>query len=300
MTEDKQDLVKLADNLYIPENFEDDHRYFADPQKKKQYTGVTTILGVLNKPALVDWAARMAVEYVQEYIKVAEERELDYENFASEVLNHLPHWLEEAKTAHAKKRDEGAQKGTDTHALVEEYVNHCIKNYDGLAGSFAYAETFKPIEPFIQWADKENITFISAETPLVSEKLWVAGTADLIFEKDGKRYIGDIKTYKKMWDRTPFYQCAGYALMYEEMNCKTDVIPDEKDSDYQYEHHSGKIISGYCIINLPKERDFEEKHDIMWSFDTEGDTRAFLACVEIYRQNAKFVSPKVYNKKTKK
>lgn len=259
-------MKKLHDNLYIPDNFEENHVYFADQEGSKRYTGVTTILGVLNKPALVPWAARMAVEYV-------------YEKFEeTKDITKLGEYLEQAKTAYAKKRDKGADEGTKTHALVEEYVNACITDFDGEPKH----QMFEGIEPFVEWARKENIRFISAETPLVSEKLWVAGTADLIFEKDGKRYIGDIKTYKKIWDRTPMYQCAGYALMWEEMQMEKKPLPPINGEAVLTPIYD---IAGYCIINLPKERAFNEKEDIRWSYDVAGDTKAFLACVELYKQN---------------
>jgi hypothetical protein len=275
-------LIKLNDNLYIPENFEENHVYFADEEGKKKYTGITTVLGVLNKPALVPWAARMAVEYIttNEWTEWA----------TNDICYVKKETLEEAKTAYAKKREDGAKKGTDTHALVEEYVNECIERNGGKP---FFVSIHESIQVFVDWARKENITFISAETPLVSQKHWIAGTADLIFEKDGKRYIGDIKTYKKIWDRQPFYQCAGYAMMYEEMNTILVVSSEEQEWHNSDEFTNTKKIAGYCVINLPKERDFIEDADIMWSFDVEGDTRAFMACLEIYRQNAQFKAPKV-------
>lgn len=233
----------------------------------KKMTGCTTILGVLAKPQLIPWAARMACDHLRTVGKPLGENEEGV--YSWEVTDTQ---LEEAQVAHAKKRDDGATKGTDTHALVEDYVKDCIENYNGKPYRRTVPNTEArandPLTPFVMWTMKEKIRFISSEAKFYSKKLWVAGTADLIFEKDGKRYLGDIKTYKKIWDRTPFYQCAGYALMAEEMG--------EPKFD------------GYCIINLPKERSFKELEDIKWSFDIKGDTEAFLACCTLYRQNANF------------
>lgn len=240
------------------EFFADEHVYLMDG---RPMTGITTILGsVIAKPQLIPWAARMAVEYIKE---VAESGETPLGNkfwTVGEVI------LEEAKTAYAKKRDEGAQKGTDTHALVEEYIKECIEKNDGLP--VLYHNERNPIAPFLAWASTNVTRFLASEAQLYSKEMFVAGTADFIFEKDGKTYIGDIKTYKKIWDRTPFYQCAGYGLMHREM--------------------TGSEIAGYVIFNLPKEREHNPEEDVLWSFDTSGDTRAFLACLEIYRQNANF------------
>lgn len=228
-----------------------EHAYYMDGRKM---TGCTTILGVLAKPQLIPWAARMACEYVREYAPKTDSGEY----IATEEI------LKEAQNAHAKKKEDGATKGTDTHALVEEYVKGCIELNKGMA----MAPSQREIESFAFWAVKNNIKFLASEAKFYSKKLFVAGTADLIFEKDGKKYLGDVKTYKKIWDRTPFYQCAGYALFAEEMG----------ESKFD----------GYCIINLPKERVFNEEEDIKYSFDIEGDTAAFLACVTLYRQNNNF------------
>lgn len=247
-----------------------DHSYFFDG---KRMTGCTTLLGVLGKPALVPWASRMACDYIREHSAI------------QHSLDGIPEYLitaevlEQAVNAYARKRDDGAQKGTDTHALVEEYVKKCIENTNGVPALIPDNES---IQPVVDWAQKEDIRFLASEIKLYSKSLWVAGTADIIFEKDGKRYIGDIKTYKKIWDRVPFFQCAGYALMWEEMNPELLNKPDKSFGELKHG------IDGYCIINLPKERSFKESEDIRWSFDVGGDTKAFLACVELYRQLASF------------
>lgn len=254
-----------------------DHSYFMDG---KRMTGVTTILGVLSKPMLIPWAARMAAEYIDGFIKEvavhADWQAMLQDGKWAEVV-------EDAKKAHAKKRDEGAQKGTDTHALVEEWIKFLISTNGGKQPDHVQGDKkWEAIAPFMEWAVRENITFLASEAKMYSKSLFIAGTADFIFEKDGKRYVGDIKTFKKIWDRTPFYQCAGYALMWEEMN---------------YDSRENPEIAGYVIFNLPKEREWKEDEDVLWSFDVEGDTKAFMACVEIYRQNANF-KPN-YSKKTK-
>ena len=222
----------------------DTHSYFMDG---KPMTGCTTILGVIAKPALVGWAARTAVEVIGSvwrggvlYTKIEVAQKLD-----------------EAKKAYAKKRDDAAEKGTDLHSVVEDYVHHCISVYDGQP---VEVEGTEPIAQFIKWAQDNKVRFIESEKQLYSKDLWVAGTCDLVFEKEGKTYVGDVKTYAKIWDRTPFFQCAGYAIMYSEM--------------YK------KEIDGYCILRLSKDGTFEDK----WSWDVEGDKRAFLACVQLYRQ----------------
>lgn len=230
------------------------HSYFLDG---RPMTGVTTILGVLGKPALINWAAKMATEYVGGKWMA---------NIAYSG-GEIAQVLEEARVAHTRKKEDAAQKGTDLHALVEEYVRGCIEANNGKP-MLAYREADK-IGQFIDWAIKENVRFLASERRMYSKKLFVAGTVDIVFEKDGKTYIGDIKTYAKIWDRVPFFQAAGYGLMLTETERKE--------------------IAGYCILRLSKDGTFEA----LWGFDTKGDTDAFLACVTIYRALQAFNEIKV-------
>jgi hypothetical protein len=62
---------ELEEDAVEPENtptddvFEFDEKSHIYKLNGKKLTGVTTILGVINKPALVGWAARMAVEHIK-------------------------------------------------------------------------------------------------------------------------------------------------------------------------------------------------------------------------------------------
>ena len=247
-------LIKIHDELYVPDNFAEDHSYYADAEGKRAYTGITTILGVIAKPALVPWAAKIATEYIREHVEYA----IPGEDGGYWAIK--PSTVEEAKNAHRKKKEAAGEAGTDLHALAEGWIKMCIQEFDGRALSVCPAG----LEQFRDWADSENIRFVASEKKLYSKTWWIAGTCDMVFEKDGKMFLGDIKTFKKIFDRVPFFQMAGYANMNEEMG-------------------EGEI-AGYCIIRLSKDGSFEAK----WSFDTIGDTKAFFAAVELYRQLKNF------------
>jgi hypothetical protein len=254
----------------------DTHSYYFDG---KPMTGCTTILGVLAKPALIQWAANEVVKYLETDGKTRTLNGMAEDGSILYAISETA--LQEARTAHARKRDDAAEKGTDLHALVEEYVRDMI-TYGGAAEYGTKAER-KPIEPFMQWAIKNKIRFIASEKRLYSKELWVAGTCDLVFEKDGKRYVGDIKTYAKIWDRVPFFQCAGYSIMWEEMEAarwngrhKAKLPSTRADLPV--------MIDGYCVLRLSKDGTFED----LWSFDVEGDKSAFLACVTLYRRLQEF------------
>lgn len=226
---------------------ETDHRYFYDGTP---LTGVTTVLGTLNKPALIGWAAKMAVEYVSENrTKIINEK-------SQLITEEFDKVLEEAKTAHARKRDTAAEKGTDLHALAETWVKRCMTENGGMAVS----SEEKSIFPFTNWAVANKIKFLESEKKMYAEDIGLAGTCDLVFEKDGKKYVGDIKTTSGIYDMSPFLQCAAYRLMLEKMG------------------ETG--FYGSLIIRLGKDGSFEE----FYRLDEKGeDMDTFLSLFKVYK-----------------
>ena len=215
----------------------------------KPMTGVTTVLGIIAKPALINWAANMAVDYVKE--NSAGGGLLDY--LVSEKV------LEEARTAHTRAKEKAGDKGTDIHALVEEYIKKSISENDGRAiGDIPTQEPM--LEEFIRWAVNNKVQFLESEKRVYSEKWWVAGTADFTCKINDQRFVGDLKTQKTMWDRTPFFQTAGYMKMLVEMG--------EEPYD------------GTIIVNINKE---DNKLTEYKSYDWEADIKSFESALQLYR-----------------
>lgn len=255
----KTNLTKIHDSLWVPHDFEKNHSYFADPEKKGRYTGVTTVLNVIAKPQLINWSAKMTAEWIRENCnKEITPSQTEHPYFVYE------HDLAEAVKAHTKKKEAGGEKGKDLHSEVEMYIKKCIQEADGLAmGDIAI--TSGGMMSFVNWSRTNKIRFLSSETPIYSREWWVAGTPDFTFEKDGKRYVGDLKTYKKIWGRTPHFQTAAYMKMSVEMG--------EKPYD------------GTCIVNINKETNELTES---WSYDTAGDQKAFEAALTLYRRLENF------------
>lgn len=231
---------------------------FKFDEKKHIYTldgkrlyGVTTVLGVIAKPALIQWAANMAVEYVAEHLPSAIGNRED-----------LTAVLKEARVAHRKKKEGAADIGTIIHKVIENWVSKSeepIKGYDKLTEDEERI-VGTAVQNFKDWVWKNEAKILSSEKRLYSEELWVAGTADLVLEIKGKTYIGDIKTTSGIYDKTPFFQCAGYRKMCEDMD--------------------GTKFDGSVIIRLDKKTgELEEKY----SYDYEGDLKGFLACLTLFK-----------------
>lgn len=214
------------------------HRYTFDG---KPMTGVTTILGVIAKPALINWAANMAADYVKDNLTDIEE---------------LEKVCKEARKAHVRTRDKAADKGTNVHEEVEKIVNDAIENGGKLIHT---THESKQVQKFLDWAHENDVTFLASEFRVYSEKHWYAGTADLLFEMEGRKYIGDVKTGKAVYP-SYFFQMAAYRLAHEEMT---------GDSD----------IDGAMVIRLGKDGSFETRE----RFDYEEDKKAFLAALQLYK-----------------
>lgn len=222
------------------------HAYFLDG---KPLNGVTTILKVIAKPALIQWSANMAVDFLQNVIKVG----VPYAELQ------LSEWFREAKTAHRKKKEEAGASGTDVHSTIETLLKRQIGANKGLMGADEKSD-IPQVENFIAWARNNEVTFLESEKRLFSEKYWYAGTADIICEIKGKLYVGDVKTGSGIYPEH-FIQASAYANALKEMKLY-------------------KQFDGVVIVNLKKDASIEVKEN----YDLEGNFDAFKACLTLHRQ----------------
>ena len=233
---------------------EKSHKYHLDG---KPMTGVTTVLGVINKPALVAWSAKMACEYVRENLH---------------DLADIERVLELAKGAHNRFRDKAADAGTDVHAECEKYINLMITDQGGVALLMNDETQNAQVKAFIQWAVDNNIMFLASEKRVYSVKHFTAGTLDFACEIDGIKYIGDIKTTSGIYDRTPFAQTAAYQMMWAEMEGKE---PSE-------------VAERRIIVNLKKTGTFDPEKDVYISQHYEDDIELFMSALTMYRNVGRF------------
>ena len=260
------ELLKLKDDLYVPVDFETNHAYYADAEGTKKYSGITSVIGVLAKPALIPWAARMAADYVSDALREDIQRGYDREYFDQVIL--------ESKSAHTKKKEDAATHGTDAHALVEKYIKNCIEIDDGRPLSMGndysgYDDSYETIRPFIEWAADNVDHFLFSERRMSNIDLFIAGTADFgAVMKDGKTLIGDFKTSSGVYGIDYFLQCAAYKLI------------AEKEGDKPYD--------GCVIVRFGKDGTF----DVHYRYNNDVDEGAFMACLTLYRAQNSFVKPK--------
>jgi hypothetical protein len=166
--------------------------------------GTTSILKVINKPALIQWAASMAANHVRAtYVEGMSKNDM-------ELL------CREAATAHNKFRDKAAGIGTEVHAVVEA----------SLKGKplprISTEEALSACNAFMDWRQKADIRPIANEQILFSKQWWYAGTADIIAHIDGQVTIADIKTSSGIYPEM-FMQIAAYTNALEEMRPEIQI-----------------------------------------------------------------------------
>jgi hypothetical protein len=157
-------------------------RDYRDAQGKK-LPGVTTILGILDKPALLPWAAGCGAR--------AAARAAD-QGLRGEDL------VAVAKAAWRKERDAAADAGTLAHAYVEAHF----------AGEGVMADLDDPQQAQAHGVYRRVIDHLTdtgtevlvSEVAMVHEANGFGGTVDFVLERDGVRYIADLKTGKRAYD----------------------------------------------------------------------------------------------------
>ena len=148
---------------------------------------ITTILGVLDKPALVYWSAEEAAKAAVHVAKSLPDRIA--EDGEEEVIK----WLRDARFRRTPGLRTAAQLGTDVHAALEE-----------LALTGRMPEVDNEVRPFLdrfdEWAQKWQPEFLAAEMTVYSPTYGYAGTSDGIMKIDGQTVWFDYKTTRKSFD----------------------------------------------------------------------------------------------------
>ena len=156
----------------------------------KPYISVTTILQVLDKPALRYWFGREVYRAVVVDPGLSEKSALG---------------------APYRKSKTAMSRGTTVHSIVESY-KHTKKYLKGVS------KEFKPYaQAFYNWYEDNDVEILENEKTVLSKKYGIAGTLDLTFKfvKKGRLFIADVKTGKDIYPEV-FLQLSAYKYAYEE------------------------------------------------------------------------------------
>lgn len=157
---------------------------------------VTGIVGVINKPALMGWALKMAGEYLEKNWRPG----YSYDELAIEEH------IKACKNAHRQKAGEAASIGTIVHKFAENFFK-LNGQHPGLPVN---EDARRGAQAFLSWVEQCNVEPIASEFKVFHPTYLYAGTCDLDAMIDGRRAIVDLKTssgvYPEMWLQTVAYQ----------------------------------------------------------------------------------------------
>lgn len=148
---------------------------------------VTTLIGCLDKPALIYWSAeetaKAAVKSMKSVAAMVDEQGPDA----------AVEWLKGARFRRPRGQRTAAELGTAVHAACEEYV---------ITGQ--RPDVDDEVAPFLAqfdaWCDEFQPDYQAAEVTVFSPTYGYAGTCDAFLTIDGVRFIADYKTTRKSFD----------------------------------------------------------------------------------------------------
>jgi hypothetical protein len=166
----------------------------------RNYPSVTTILDVLNKPQLVNWAVRLTRDYLRQKL-FALQRADSLQNLNVDSL------LAKSASEHNRVRSAAANHGIDIHRSIASYAgNKCNIAYD----------QNPVIKAFRAWQDEAQFVPIASEKLVFSREHGYAGTVDIIGTLSGRLAVLDIKTGRSVYPEYKL-QLAAYAVAWGEM-----------------------------------------------------------------------------------
>lgn len=175
-----------------------------------RHWSVTTIIGVLDKPALVYWAANEAAACAIRDVETWKSIE------QSSGSDEAARYITAARFRGAKGKLAAASLGTAVHSACEAFVlNGQRPSADALSelvvinGPKLHADEVASetivlsgmLDHFSAWLDRFQPEYQASEVTVFSPDYAYAGTADGFFTVDGMRLIFDIKTTREPRDK---------------------------------------------------------------------------------------------------
>jgi hypothetical protein len=216
-SQDRSIELRHGDDVYTFDEVKHAHMLNGKP-----LMGVTTVMDkTLSKPALIPWAVKTTVEWIQKNCQVSQ---LGEAYLVSEKD------LEEAKKEHTKRKTDAGDWGSRVHNACEVWCE---------TGELPTDEDILPsVMNFVNFISNNGFKVLGVERPVWSKEWWIGGIFDLVLEKDGKVYIADIKTSSGIYD-SHFIQMGGY------YKC---LLENSWQKDYGVNEFTGAIV-----INLKKD-----------------------------------------------
>jgi len=241
-----------------------DHRYWFNSEGP--LPSVTSILRVLDKPALTAWYKR----------QVAESAVLGYDHWKDLAAEDAVKWLTSMPNA---QRDRAAERGTEIHGLVDA-AGRAPQGGTALPVSQEYADTLAAFAGFLQAQggsqamNAEGVAsppvIVSSEKAILNLSEGYAGTFDLLMQVKGELWLIDVKTGKGVY---PDYalQLAGYGM------AEHIALPGDPTL-YPFPEPAR-----YGVLHLRPEKYPDTGYRLLEYSITDRERLAFLAALELWR-----------------
>ena len=246
----------------------------------ERFHSVTTILGALNKPALLYWAAEQTAELA---VNVARSLPARINEEGEEAIIK---WLRDARFRPPKGRVSATELGTQVHAAVEQYALTGVR-----------PDVEDEVRPFLdrfdEWAQLWQPKYLAAEAAVYNLKYRYAGTLDAICEIEGSTVLLDYKSSRRSLDADgkpskPYPESALQLAAYRhaEMMAVWRARRFEKyrrryyllNGDERAEGIPMPKVDGAMVLHLTPE------HAELYPVDTsERVLESFLYAIEIFR-----------------
>ena len=240
------DMTKLYDGEIELIFNEGKHTYTVNDEVIQ---GVTGVLGVINKPALLGWVAKVGHDFL---IKNLEPGKAYDEVEIAELADDM-------KKAHRRHSSSAATIGTIAHNYIEGVIKYKLGQHDKPPKLPANEQALNAINAYANFAKHYEIEYHASEPKIYSKLYGYAGTLDIDATIDGKRCICDLKTSNGIYPEA-FLQTAAYQQARQE------------ELGIKYEER--------WIIRIGKDGQFETRATNLFDQDIE----AFLAALTLRKR----------------
>ena len=252
-------------------------RFYEVEGHDRDLPSVTTFLGAIAKPALVQWSAKVERALVA---GIAEEVFKSNPSDVSTALRVLlDARLRQTKYACNTKLEAAGDIGTALHERIEWELKKRL-------AATAITEAIEPpviaqeaqwaFDAWEKWAAESNLEPLMIEQRVYSLKYGFAGTTDIIGKVNGQLVVGDWKTSSGVY-LEHLIQVSAYREALQEMG-----------------HYPGERIGG-IVVKLPKTAgDKKFKATVVTPEEMDEHFKTFLAVRDLWVAIKKFESDKRY------
>lgn len=223
----------------------DNQHFYTVDMSQTFLPGVTGILSMRSKDALVPWATKVTADFIFKRIKQVYGYRLT-DRFMDRLYSR-------AKKQPRFEKESAAYAGTNAHNIFDSII--CRERE--VKGETIFMESFA------HWLKTEKLKIVKGDTKIASLQYGYGGSLDVLLQdEDGKLVIGDFKTGKNLYD-SHAYQVAAYSQAFKET--------------YGLDYRPQGVVLRFCKGKAQYER--REVSDIDIAFE------GFKACLDMFHNS---------------